>query len=726
MTTAILPTQHTDLISSLAFSSHGTRLATSSLDHTVRVASLSPQTGLFDAHQSEFKAHDAPVLRVVWASPEFGPILASGGTDGVVKVWAEEDAPRFGPTAGNGTGARGGGAGGAGGKKWTQKVALTDARGTIRDLEFSPAEFGLKLAAISSDSHLRVWECLDPVALADWSLICDIDLALLSSAPSSSSAQPLNSGTVPAGITPIKGFDAASPSKAGQMGTSYSSSGSVGSVENRRNGTVESEGGWALAWCKEAWWGERIAVCAGGSGIIRLFHLPDHAPWTNFLNLLPSRPSPSFSSTPPTSSLSWAPSSGRSYQLLASGARDGRARVWKVFPSQLDGDGQEEWTGEMDAELEVDSAALVVLALLGPQAASAHGYIREWTVGGLTALAQKQPLNQTAFRSVSNNTGFVGSDYITTRSVTCGSSDTPFNSTLPPGGLIFSDSDQSASKTMGANGGDSIQLVIAGTPGVGWPHDNGHIQTYLGLCGAVVSDCQNFDASTPLWFKIQSELEGVKTTLVPAYNATLDGNPYNITLPSEIVTGSYMLRFELIVFDQTSNTEGFQTEIYPFCGQIFIRGAASTNNFATIKFPEAYKDVFLSPSTVPGPGVLALPNSTSTSSSSSGTATSGHKSSKVSAGLIAGPVVGGVVVLLGIVIASWCFLRRRRTRPAIVGGGETTPMSFHRPLSGTTAFSTPPISPSSSDVDAGWQPMEVEPLKPARVHPPVLHLMEDV
>ena len=77
MSTSVLATGHSDLISSLAFSHQGNRLATASLDHTIRVASLSPSSGLWDASPSEFKAHDAPVLQVVWAAPEFGPILAS-------------------------------------------------------------------------------------------------------------------------------------------------------------------------------------------------------------------------------------------------------------------------------------------------------------------------------------------------------------------------------------------------------------------------------------------------------------------------------------------------------------------------------------------------------------------------------------------------------------------------------------------------------------------------
>lgn len=116
----------------------------------------------------------------------------------------------------------------------------------------------------------------------------------------------------------------------------------------------------------------------------QLFHFSPSRPWNNYLNLVPSRlaqsqglstslyaPSASgfhhssdeashsaFSTssagsstdpasrdghygssnsthTPPVSSLSFAPPSGRSYLLLAAGARDGRARVWRITPPPL-------------------------------------------------------------------------------------------------------------------------------------------------------------------------------------------------------------------------------------------------------------------------------------------------------------------------------------------------------------------------------------------------------
>lgn len=295
--TSVSLSSHSDLITSLAFSSHP-YLATSSLDHTIRVSSLNPATGTWDLDAQDWKAHDSPVLKVTWAHPEFGAVLASGGVDGIVKIWVQEDvrAPATAARTRGGAATTGGPSTTTGPeKRWVQRAALTDARGTIRDIEFAPPDFGLKLAAVSSDSHLRLWECLDPVSMLEWTLVEDIDLGNLPVQPSSATSAGLGAGglqgqqggpspslTVPADnvASPAKG--GSGPSSSGLGPTSLGSAGgssNVGSLgssasgssfDGRRGGTVESDGGWALSWCKEAWWGERLAVSGGNSGIIRV------------------------------------------------------------------------------------------------------------------------------------------------------------------------------------------------------------------------------------------------------------------------------------------------------------------------------------------------------------------------------------------------------------------------------------------------------------------------
>ncbi|GAA5903091.1 hypothetical protein JCM6882_006965 [Rhodosporidiobolus microsporus] len=383
-----------DLLTSLAFSPLSTHLALSSLDHTIRILHPSPSSSSNGAAAEwthaprEWKAHDGPVLCVAWAAPEFGNVLASGGVDGAVKVWREEEAPpafssngasssssaaapkRYGPaTLGSGPGTSTG---------WgllTPSSLPSPSFSPIRSLSFAPAEFGLKLAAVSSDNHLRVWECLDPVGGREWVLVQDVEVASLPLGACSAASVAGNSGVILPGVDGASSVETPGASSAtGSVDGRASGSGGQGTAGGvSKGGTVESDGGWAVSWCREHWWGERVAVSAGTNGVVRLFHFPpstspQHSttgPWTQFLTLLPStfsthsafssRPStaipssstasggsgggddfpPSHAHTPPTSSLSFAPPSGRSFQLLAAGARDGKARVWKLFPPSL-------------------------------------------------------------------------------------------------------------------------------------------------------------------------------------------------------------------------------------------------------------------------------------------------------------------------------------------------------------------------------------------------------
>ena len=328
-----------------------------------------------------------------------GLILASGGVDGTIKIWRQpsssSESHKSKQKGGNPHSTKG-----SLPTNWINVATLTEPRGTVRSLGFAPSEFGLKLAAVSSDSRLRIWECLDPVKSQDWSLLEEIDLNNLPTSNNNTNSSGFSSNN-------LNGEGGASTSQGSSNNQNQSTSGSS-SIDgtggrqqfkggNSGGGTVESDGGWSLSWCREHWWGERLAVSSGTNGIIRvssaflftvflahrtdcvesvilqLFHLPSHAPWSNFLTLYPTRQtlsssSPSSSSSEslphlaPTCSLNWAPPSGRSYQLLASGSKDSKVRVYKIFPPSLQstsgglnslGDG--EWTAQLDVELDESS-----------------------------------------------------------------------------------------------------------------------------------------------------------------------------------------------------------------------------------------------------------------------------------------------------------------------------------------------------------------------------------
>lgn len=250
-----------DLLTQLRFNASGHFLAAASLDHSIRVSQRSNQEGGWADYATELRAHDSPVLSLAWAPAEWGRLIASGATDGSIKLWTltqqesqRHSSPHAVPSAG-------------GPARLKLVATLTDPRGTVRDLAFCPSSLGLKLAAVASDSRLRVWECLDPVALAEWTLETDIDLASLGPTPSSGTAA-AGAGLGLAGVAGSVGGKDGSV-LAGSTATG-SSSASGSSLEGRRAGTVESDGGWALSWCGEGWWGERLAVSSGQNGLIRV------------------------------------------------------------------------------------------------------------------------------------------------------------------------------------------------------------------------------------------------------------------------------------------------------------------------------------------------------------------------------------------------------------------------------------------------------------------------
>lgn len=186
--TALIPNAHNDLVTTAAYDYYGLRLATCSLDQRICIWSLDEQTSQWQL-QDDWKAHDAPVAHIAWAHPEFGDVIASAGFDRTVKIWERS-------TGG-----------------WVEKAVLLDARASVRQVEFAPNAFGLRLATISTDGMLRVYDCLEQTRLDAWLLSEQLD---------------------PCPATP----DAA-PS------------------------TREANGGWTISWCKDRYWGQLIA-CASG------------------------------------------------------------------------------------------------------------------------------------------------------------------------------------------------------------------------------------------------------------------------------------------------------------------------------------------------------------------------------------------------------------------------------------------------------------------------------
>jgi hypothetical protein len=56
-------------------------------------------------------------------------------------------------------------------QRWQEVARLVDSRGTVQDIEFAPSYLGLRLATISVDGVLRIYEAMDIVNLAHWTLM---------------------------------------------------------------------------------------------------------------------------------------------------------------------------------------------------------------------------------------------------------------------------------------------------------------------------------------------------------------------------------------------------------------------------------------------------------------------------------------------------------------------------------------------------------------------------
>ncbi|KAH9984486.1 WD40-repeat-containing domain protein [Russula vinacea] len=328
-TVLLIQNAHADLVTDAAYDFYGVRLATCSLDHRIKIWQLDESDGTWTA-VADWKAHDAAVTKLSWAHPEFGSVLASSSFDRTVKIWEEIPAADNADQQPQANG----------------RAVLADAKGSVRAVEFAPHQFGLKLAAIASDNHLRVYECLEAPALTNWTLVEEAD-AHTYAAPTP---------TQIAGTPPADALLVANALQQQQQQPPI----------QRGTGSREADGGWSVSWCKERYWGEVLATCSGVSSIVKIIQLsPSRRPIT----LLSLDPSPTLDSGSEDAtayaitSISWASSCGRSYHLVATGGRDGHVRVWKLRPTSLDDErmeGSEEpkWSGSVVGDFDYHKSAV--------------------------------------------------------------------------------------------------------------------------------------------------------------------------------------------------------------------------------------------------------------------------------------------------------------------------------------------------------------------------------
>jgi nucleoporin SEH1 len=122
---------------------------TTTTDDTIE--SLTTDDGAVWMLSDSWKAHDSTIVKVVFASPEFGQVIASCSYDSTVRIF-EEDAQEA-PNSG---------------KRWKRRAIISDFHGALYDIAFAPPHLGLKLAAIDSDGMFHVHAAPDPNNLTQW------------------------------------------------------------------------------------------------------------------------------------------------------------------------------------------------------------------------------------------------------------------------------------------------------------------------------------------------------------------------------------------------------------------------------------------------------------------------------------------------------------------------------------------------------------------------------
>jgi nucleoporin SEH1 len=133
-------------------------LATCSSDQHVKVFDKDTATNSWELSDS-WKAHDSAIVKVCWAAPEFGQIIATCSHDATVRIFEEDPREPVGS-----------------GKRWKRKHTISDFRGPLYDIEFAPSHLGLKLASIGSDGVFRVHEALDPNSMNYWTTAAEVNM----------------------------------------------------------------------------------------------------------------------------------------------------------------------------------------------------------------------------------------------------------------------------------------------------------------------------------------------------------------------------------------------------------------------------------------------------------------------------------------------------------------------------------------------------------------------
>ena len=119
-----LQVESEDYLQDIAFDYYSNRMAVCSSDRRIRIFKNNCESKYSNSWQldSVWEAHDTPVIKIIFSSPEFGSLLASCGYDKKVNIWQEkiED----------------------GKSAWITKAKITDFSDNVEDISFCSKIFG--------------------------------------------------------------------------------------------------------------------------------------------------------------------------------------------------------------------------------------------------------------------------------------------------------------------------------------------------------------------------------------------------------------------------------------------------------------------------------------------------------------------------------------------------------------------------------------------------------
>lgn len=145
---------HQDLLLSVSYNFYGTRMASASADHKVKVWDRNEKTGQWVV-TDVWTAHDAEVTDVKWNGPFVGEHLGTIGEDGLCKIW-QEDVNEL-PNSGRRF------------KKIFQQVTATGV--PYMCLDFKNIGTETYMAVITRDGYLTVCEPEDHDELSAWRIM---------------------------------------------------------------------------------------------------------------------------------------------------------------------------------------------------------------------------------------------------------------------------------------------------------------------------------------------------------------------------------------------------------------------------------------------------------------------------------------------------------------------------------------------------------------------------